>query len=205
MFFLLMDGERLLERPPYCLPLQNRDKQRMQARLTSVRRATFKGSAVIGILQGGPGGAAFAAVGIQAPVFRGTIITVLSIVPGVGTALVWVPAAVILAAGGHYPRAAALAGFCAVIVGSIDNFVRPRLVGKDTEMHEPLILFGTLGGIISGSIVSALFVTVWEICAEFFKEYLPEVRPAASDGPSDGEEDASRLLLARDSPEDESA
>lgn len=144
-------------------------------------------------------------MGIQAPVFRGTIMAVLSIVPGVGTALVWVPAAVILAAGGHYLRASALAGFCAVIVGSIDNFVRPRLVGKDTEMHEPLILFGTLGGIISGSIVSALFVTVWEICAEFFKEYLPEVRPAASDGPSDGEEDASRLLLARDSPEDESA
>jgi predicted PurR-regulated permease PerM len=135
-------------------------------------------------------GAAFAVVGIHSAVFWGTIMAVLSFVPGIGTALVWVPAAIILAATGQPARGIGLGVFCAVVVGSIDNLLRPILVGRDTQMHELMILFGTLGGIIMfgvvgiiiGPIVAALFVTVWEIYGVAFKDVLPTVSVAGSKG-----------------------
>jgi predicted PurR-regulated permease PerM len=128
-------------------------------------------------------GLAFWVVGIQTAVFWGTIMTVLSIIPGIGTALVWGPAAIILAAGGHFSKAIGLGVFCAIVVGSLDNFLRPILVGKDTQMHELMIFFGTLGGIIMfgvmgiiiGPIVVALFVTVWDIYGVAFRDILPQV------------------------------
>jgi len=98
MYFFLMDGEKLLNRILYYLPLEERDELRMLDRFTSVTRATLKGTAVIGILQGGLAGLAFAVVGIPSAIFWGTIMVVLSVIPGIGTGFVWVPAAIILAA-----------------------------------------------------------------------------------------------------------
>jgi predicted PurR-regulated permease PerM len=139
---------------------------------------------VIGILQGGLAGLAFAVVGITGAVFWGTIMAILSIIPSVGSAIVWGPAAIILIATGHLAKGIGLAIFCAVVVGSLDNLLRPILVGKDTQMHELMILFGTLGGImmfgvvglVIGPIVAALFVTVWEIYGVAFKDILPVVK-----------------------------
>ena len=96
MLFLLMDGDKLLFKILYYLPLEDEDEHRILDRFTSVTRATLKGTAVIGVLQGGLSGMAFAVVGIPSAIFWGTIMTVLSIIPGIGTALVWIPAAVIL-------------------------------------------------------------------------------------------------------------
>ncbi len=183
MFFFLVDGHKLLEKILYYIPLEDDDERRMLDRFTSVSRATLKGTAVIGVVQGGLAGIAFAVVGIPSAVFWGTVMAVLSIIPGIGTALVWGPAAVILAAKGHWGLALGLALFCGAVVGSIDNLLRPRLVGKDTEMHDLLILFSTLGGIalfgfigfIIGPIIAALFVTIWEIYGVVFKNVLPEV------------------------------
>lgn len=183
MYFFLMDGGKFIDKILYYLPLEDSDEQQMLSRFTSVARATIKGTAVIGILQGGLSGIAFALVGIPSPVFWGVIMIVLSVLPGIGTALVWVPAAIILGAAGHVAKAIGLAVFCAVVVGSLDNFLRPRLVGKDTQMHELLIFFGTMGGIlmfgvvgfIIGPIIAALFITAWEIYGVAFKDLLPEV------------------------------
>jgi predicted PurR-regulated permease PerM len=188
MFFFLMDGGKLLEKILYYLPLEDHDERRMLDRFTSVTRATLKGTAVIGILQGGLAGLAFAVVGIPSAVFWGAIMTVLSIIPGIGSALVWGPAAIILAATGHLAKATGLAVFCAIVVGSLDNLLRPILVGKDTQMHELMIFLGTLGGImmfgvvgvIIGPIVAALFVTVWEIYGDAFKDILPAVKMSDS-------------------------
>jgi predicted PurR-regulated permease PerM len=91
---------------------------------------------------------------------------------------------VILIAGGSLAKGIGLAIFCGLIVGSIDNVVRPRLVGKDTQMPDLLILLGTMGGImlfgvlglILGPIVAALFVTIWEIYGAVFKDVLPPGR-----------------------------
>lgn len=184
MFFFFVDGGKLLEKILYYLPLEDHDEQRMLDKFTSVSRATLKGTLVIGILQGGLSGVAFAVVGIPSAVFWAAIMTVLSIIPGVGTALIWIPAAIVLAATGHVIKAVGLAVFCAVVVGSLDNVLRPILVGKDTQMHELMILFGTLGGIIMfgivgfiiGPIIAALFVTIWEIYGTAFKDILPPVK-----------------------------
>jgi predicted PurR-regulated permease PerM len=190
MFFFFMDGKKLIDKILYYLPLEDQDERRMLDKFTSVTRATLKGTAVIGILQGGLAGAAFAVVGIDSAVFWGTIMAVLSFIPGIGTALVWVPAAIILAATGHAAKAIGLGVFCAAVVGSVDNLLRPILVGRDTQMHELMILFGTLGGIIMfgvvgiiiGPIVAALFVTVWEIYGVAFKDILPGVAVLGPDG-----------------------
>jgi predicted PurR-regulated permease PerM len=128
-------------------------------------------------------GIAFWLVGIPSAVFWGTIMAVLSIIPGIGTALIWGPAVIILATGGNFLKAGGLGIFCALVVGSIDNLLRPILVGKDTQMHELMIFFGTLGGIIMfgimgmiiGPIVAALFIIIWEIYGVAFKDILPQV------------------------------
>ena len=168
------------------LPLEDKDERRLLDKFRSVTRATLKGTAVIGILQGGLAGAALWAVGIPSALFWSVIMMVLSIIPGIGTGLVWLPAAVILAAGGSWAEGIGLALFCGLVVGSIDNFLRPRLVGQDTQMPDLLILLGTLGGItlfgilgfIVGPIVAALFVTVWEIYGVVFRDVLPAGRGA---------------------------
>jgi predicted PurR-regulated permease PerM len=180
-YFFLIDGRVLLDRILYYLPLEEQEEKRLLDRFTSVTRATLKGTAVIGILQGGLAGLAFAVVGIEAAVFWGTIMTVLSIIPAVGSALVWLPAAIILAIGGHYFKAVGLVLFCGFVVGGLDNVLRPRLVGKDIQMHDLMIFFSTLGGIamfgvigfVVGPIIAALFVTVWDLYGEAFHDFLP--------------------------------
>jgi len=184
MYFFLSEGGKLVDLVLYYLPLADHEERRLLDKFSSVARATLKGTAVIGALQGGLAGLAFAIVGIPSAIFWATIMTVLSIVPGIGTALVWVPAAGLLIAAGHTATGVGLALFCGLIVGSIDNFLRPRIVGQDTEMPDLLILLSTLGGIlmfgalglIIGPIIAALFVTIWDIYGTVFQEVLPPGR-----------------------------
>jgi predicted PurR-regulated permease PerM len=185
MFFFLTGGPRLLSGVLTYLPLTDADKQRMLDKFVSVTRATLKGTVLIGAAQGVLGGFAFWAVGIDGAIFWGTVMTVLSIVPGIGGALVWVPAALILMASGDVWRGIALAGFCGLVIGSVDNLLRPLLVGRDTQMHELMIFFSTLGGLllfgvmgfILGPILAALFVTVWEMFGAAFRSSLAEPLP----------------------------
>ena len=185
MFFFLVDGGKLLQRMLYYIPLEDHDERQLLDRFTSVTRATIKGTLVIGVLQGGLAGLAFHVVGIPSAVFWGAIMAVLSVIPSVGSALVWGPAAIVLIATGKMASGIGLAAFCGILVGSLDNLLRPILVGKDTQMHELMIFFGTLGGIFMfgipgmfiGPIIAALFVTVWDIYGEAFKEVLPQVGP----------------------------
>jgi len=189
MFFFLKDGPSLLNRILYYMPLSPEAEDRMVEKFVSVTRATIKGTLVIGILQGALAGGAFAVVGIPAVAFWGTIMAVLSILPGVGIAIVWVPGAIYLAVIGKTAAAVGLTLWCALVAGTVDNLLRPRLVGRDTQMPDLLILLGTLGGLtlfgavglIVGPIVAALFVTVWEIYGEAFKDVLPEPTPVRAE------------------------
>ncbi|MGC9324258.1 MAG: AI-2E family transporter [Desulfomonilia bacterium] len=188
MFFFLKEGDLILRKILYYLPLAKGDEERMLDKFTSVTRATIKGTLVIGIIQGGLAGLAFWVVGIDSALFWGTIMSILSVIPALGSPIIWVPAVIILAVSGHYLKALALLAFCSILVGTIDNILRPWLVGRDTRMHELFIFFGTLGGIglfgiagfIIGPIIAALFVTVWEIYGETFKGYLPDEPDSAS-------------------------
>src|SRR6187551_816495 len=146
-FFMLIDGPQLLRKVTSYLPLREAEKELVLDKFVSVTRATLRGTLVIGIVQGTLGGLSFWAAGIDGALFWGTMMVVLSVLPVVGGALVWVPAVIILAATGNWQSALGLTLFNALIVGSVDNVLRPRLVGRDTEMHDLMILFSTLGGI----------------------------------------------------------
>jgi predicted PurR-regulated permease PerM len=191
MFYFLTMGNLLLEKILFFLPLDDFNERLLLNRFTSVTRATIKGTLIIGIMQGTICGIAFAVAGIEGPVFWGSVMAVMSIVPAFGTAIVWFPALVILALTGNFTGVIVLAILCGVIAGNLDNIVRPRLVGKDTEMHDLFVLFGTLGGltmfgllgIIIGPIVAALFITIWEIYGVAFKEYLPDVKAVMKNQP----------------------
>jgi predicted PurR-regulated permease PerM len=195
MFFFLKDGRSLLNRILYYMPLSPEAEDRMVEKFVSVTRATIKGTLVIGILQGALAGGAFAVVGIPAVAFWGTIMAVLSILPGVGIAIVWIPGAIYLAVIGKTAAAVGLTLWCALVAGTVDNLLRPRLVGRDTQMPDLLILLGTLGGLtlfgavglIVGPIVAALFVTVWEIYGETFKDVLPEPTAVRAESAPSGE------------------
>ena len=188
MFFFLRDGSKILDKILYYMPLESDDEYLMVDKFVSVTRATLKGSLVIGIVQGGLAGLAFAVVGIEGAAFWGTVMAVLSIIPGIGTALIWVPAAIYLAVNGQSVASAGLTFWCVVVVGTVDNVLRPTLVGRDTQMSDLLIMLSTLGGLVLfgptglvvGPIIAALFVTVWEIYGEAFSAYLPAT--AASGG-----------------------
>jgi predicted PurR-regulated permease PerM len=154
-----------------------------------VARATIKGTFVVGLVQGGLAGLGFAVAGIEGSAFWGTIMVVLSIIPGIGTALIWVPAVIYLFVVGKTASAIALAAWCALVVGTVDNFLRPKLVGGDTKMPDLLILLSTFGGLsmfgavglVLGPIIASLFIAVWQIYGEAFGELLA---PAAGDGSS---------------------
>ena len=188
MFFFLRDGRRILEKIFYYTPLSHEDEERVLERLTSVTRATIKGTLVIGIIQGALAALGFWVAGIGGVAFWGTIMAILSIVPGIGSALIWVPAVIYLFVTGQTLTATMLLAWCAAVVGSIDNLLRPALVGKDAKMPDLLILVGTLGGLflfgpigfIVGPVVCGLFLTVWEIYGTTFKDILPPVRDLRS-------------------------
>ncbi len=130
LFFFLIDGDRLLYYMLYYLPLDDDDETKLLQRFTSVTRATLKGTAVIGFLQGALAGLALYFAGIPSALFWAAAMMVLSVVPGVGTALVWIPAVIYLVVGGQYFEAAAVGIFCVIVVGTVDNLLRPKLVGK---------------------------------------------------------------------------
>ena len=182
MFFFLIDGPALRDAIVGYMPLADADKALMLDRFVSVTRATLKGTVLIGVIQGAMSGLAFWMAGIEGAIFWGTVMTVLSIVPGLGGALVWVPTVIIWALLGHVAAAAALAAFCGLVVGTVDNILRPRLVGRDTQMHTLLIFVSTLGGLslfgatgfILGPVLAALFVTAWEMFGVAFSQELAE-------------------------------
>lgn len=184
MFFFFRDGRRILERIFYFTPLSHEDELLLLDRLTSVTRATIKGTIVIGIVQGALAGVGFWFAGIGGAAFWGTLMAILSVIPGIGAALVWIPAVIYLYLAGQPLAATLLLAWCAAVVGTIDNILRPMLVGKDAKMPDLLILVGTLGGLylfgpigfIVGPIVCGLFLTVWDIYGATFKEILPPVR-----------------------------
>ena len=181
LFFFLIDGDRLLFYMLYYLPLNDEDETKLLQRFTSVTRATLKGTAVIGFLQGALAGLALYFAGIPSSLFWAVAMMVLSVVPGVGTALIWIPAVIYLIVGGNVVEAVAVGVFCIVVVGTVDNLLRPKLVGNDTQLHELLIFFSTLGGLLMfgfmgfviGPIIAALFVTLWELYGHEFKDWLP--------------------------------
>jgi predicted PurR-regulated permease PerM len=182
MFFFFINGPAILTKIFYYIPLNSRDEKKLLNGFRSMAQATIKGILVVGVVQGFLAALAFWIAGIPSVLFWGTVMSVLSVVPNIGTALVWVPASLYLFIKGDMVAAFGLFVWCALIVGSIDNLIRPVLVGKDTEMHELLVFLSTLGGItmfglegfVLGPMFALLFLTVWDIYGNVFKDVLPK-------------------------------
>jgi predicted PurR-regulated permease PerM len=185
MFFFLISGPSLIKKIMSYSPLSQTDKDQMVEVGLSVSRATIKGTLIIGLIQGTLGGLGFAVVGIDAAVFWGAIMAVLSVLPGIGAALVWIPAVVYLLVTGQTVPGLGLLAWSAGVVGSVDNFLRPRLVGRDTKMPDLLILLSTLGGLgmfgasglVLGPILAALFLSVLSIYSRVFADWLNPDQP----------------------------
>jgi len=182
LFYFLVDGPEILGTILRYIPLGPGQKEEILDRFVSVTRAALRGSLLIGVIQGCLAGLAFWVAGVPGPAFWGTVMVVLSILPMIGSAIVWIPAVIYLLISGSTTAGLALLAWCALVVSTIDNFLRPRLMGRGARMSDLLILLSTLGGImlfgavgfIVGPIVAALFVTVWHIYGEAFRDWLPD-------------------------------
>lgn len=181
MYFFLTDGPSILAKILYFTPLGDSDQRELIDRFVSVTRATIKGSILVGLIQGALAGAAFFILAVPGAAFWSTVMAVLSVIPVLGSGIVWGPAAIILISSGRVAAGLGLFLWGLVVVSTIDNFLRPRLVGRDTKMHDLLVLLSTFGGLamfglvgfIIGPIVAALFLTVWTLYSRAFRSILP--------------------------------
>jgi predicted PurR-regulated permease PerM len=170
LFFLFRDGDVLRARIDRALPLRGEYKGELSAKFASVIRATIKGTLVVALVQGLLGGVALAVVGIPGALLLGALMAVLSLLPMIGSFLVWGPIAAYLLISGAFLKGIGLLVFGTLVIGTIDNLLRPLLVGKDTRLPDYVVLVSTLGGIalfgfngfVVGPVVAALFVATWE-------------------------------------------
>lgn len=182
MYFFLTDGPAILSRILHFTPLDNESERKLVDRFVSVTRATIKGSILVGLIQGALAGSAFFILGLAGAAFWSTVMAVLSVIPVLGSGIVWAPASIILISSGRVGAGLGLALWGMIVVSTIDNFLRPRLIGRDTKMHDLLVLLSTFGGLamfglvgfIVGPIVAALFLTVWDLFGVAFKDFLPD-------------------------------
>ena len=169
LFFFIKDGRSILMAIARVLPLEMELQQNLKTRFAAVARATLKGTFLISGIQGLIGGIAFWALDIRAPILWGVVMAVFALIPAVGPAIVWLPAAIILLAAGEVAKGLILIVVGAVVIGLVDNLLRPILVGRDARLPDYMILLTTLGGItvfglsgvVIGPIIAALLFTVW--------------------------------------------
>lgn len=174
LFFLLRDGDDLSRRIEDAIPLQPDQRRDLSEQFTTVIRATVKGNLAVAVVQGALGGLIFALLGIHAPVLWAVVMAFLSLLPAVGAAIVWLPVAVYLLVTGEVWQGVVLLAFGALVISTIDNILRPILVGKDTKLPDYLVLISTLGGIavfglngfVIGPTIAAMFVSSWGILSE---------------------------------------
>ncbi|NDK09243.1 AI-2E family transporter [Candidatus Gracilibacteria bacterium] len=173
IYFFLKDGKYMMEYLISYIPLKTKDTHCIIDTLKKTTFATLKGTFIIGIIQGTLAGIGFFIAGIPGAVFWGVIMILLSAIPMAGAPIVWIPVCLYLALTGDYVTAGVLGLYCGVIVGNIDNLLRPRLVGKDVGMHEILVLISTLGGIaffgISGFIIGPTIIAFSIALGDIYK------------------------------------
>jgi predicted PurR-regulated permease PerM len=174
VFFLLRDGGEIGRRIRRAIPLDPEPKQHLIAKFTTVVRATVKGNIAVAAVQGFLGGMIFWILGIGGSLLWGVLMAFLSLLPAVGAAIVWAPAALYFFMTGQIVKGLILVVFCVVVIGLVDNVLRPILVGKDTKMPDWVVLISTLGGMalfgingfVIGPLVAALFMASWDLFSQ---------------------------------------
>jgi len=173
-YFLLRDGKPISQAILRALPLDMDIGQRLSDRFLSIVRATIKGSVVVGLVQGGLGAITFWIVGVEAALLLGLLMAIFSLLPAVGTGIVWLPMAIYLLATGEIWQGVFVIISGVAVIGMADNVLRPILVGRDTGIPDWIILVTTLGGIatmglagvVLGPLLAGLFLAGWSIAQE---------------------------------------
>jgi predicted PurR-regulated permease PerM len=171
MYYLFRDGDRIYDVMLGAIPLNKDETRKIFERTREVIHASVYGVIVIAMVQGTLGGLAFAALGLPSPVVWGVVMFFLSMVPMVGSSVIWVPTAIYLGISGHWGKALALAIWGALVIGTIDNILRPKLVGERARLHELLIFFSVLGGLqiwgplglVLGPVMIAITIALFDI------------------------------------------
>jgi len=166
------------------IPLSTMHKRALLETFATVVRATVKGNLVVSVIQGALGGLAFWFLGVSGALLWAVMMAFLSLVPAVGSALVWLPVAIYFLITGNLWQGIALIVYGVLIIGLIDNLLRPMLVGKDTRMPDYVVMITTLGGMavlgingfVLGPVVAALFIAVWRIYAMARSDDVPWFR-----------------------------
>lgn len=174
LFFFLRDGPELARAVRHAVPLTDDHARKFADKFTAVVKATVRGSVIIALVQATIGGLSFWALGLEPALLWAVVMFFLSLLPVLGTTIVWVPAAIYLALGGLWMKAALLMAVGVLAIGLVDNLLRPRLVGKQTRMPDYIVLLSTLGGLsvlgvnglLVGPLIAALFISAWGIFAE---------------------------------------
>ena len=171
IYYLFRDGDRIFYGMLEWIPLNAAETRQIFHRTREVIHASVYGVIVIAMIQGTLGGLAFAALGLPSAVVWGVAMFFLSMVPMVGSSVIWAPTAIYLAMSGHWGKALALALLGALVIGTVDNFLRPKLVGERAGLHELLIFFSVLGGLqiwgplglVLGPVMIAITLALFDI------------------------------------------
>lgn len=171
LYFILRDGKAIIQSIMDAVPMGNKKEQVLVNRFSSIVRATLKGTVIVAMIQGVLGGVIFALLGVEGALFWGVIMTFLSFLPIGGSAIIWAPMAIIFLIQGAIWKGIILILVGSLVIGLVDNLLRPMLVGRDTKLPDYLILISTLGGIgmfglsgfVIGPVIAGLFVTCWQM------------------------------------------
>lgn len=179
LFFFIRDGDAL----PYIFarlcPLGEDKEKLLLDKFITTTRATLKSTVVIGAVQGTLGGLMFWALGIQGALVWAVVMVFASVLP-TGSSIIWVPAGIIMMLTGHLWKGILLIVFGTLVIGIIDNLLRPIIIGKELEMHSLLILFSTLGGMvlfgfsgfIIGPVIISVLLSLWDIYDVYYSDML---------------------------------
>jgi predicted PurR-regulated permease PerM len=184
LFFLLRDGEVLARGLKRAIPISPVQQDALFEKFTLVIRATVKGDLFVAMLQGAAGGLVFAFLGVHAALLWAVLMAVFSLLPAIGAALVWLPVALYFLATGATWEGVLLIAYGLLVIGLVDNLLRPLMVGQATKMPDYVVLISTLGGIetfglhgfIIGPVIAATFLSVW---ATFSAASSPAPAPRA--------------------------
>jgi predicted PurR-regulated permease PerM len=186
LHFLLVDGARVAEWVRRVSPLDARQTQELTAEMRRVTRATVLGIIATAVFQGVAAGTGYLFAGVPHAAFFGLLTAMVSFVPGVGTSLVWAPAAISIWLGGRLVAAVLLALYCLVVVVGAEQVGKPLLLRGQVQMHTGLIFLSLLGGlamfgllgILLGPLIVAFFLAMMRIYERDFRAAsVPPVAP----------------------------
>lgn len=172
LFYFIRDGRKLLENLKEFTPMTPEHEEAILSRMAAMSKAVLVGTFLTALAQGVAGGIGFAIVGIN-PFFWGAVLSIASLVPMVGTALIWLPATIYLLVAGQVWSAVFLAAWCTLLVGSIDNFLRPFLMQGDNGLSPLFIFLGVVGGLsvfgMPGILYGPLALTLATVLLDLYR------------------------------------